>query len=644
MKKKSTLLCLGAVAAVLLAVILVICYRNSVYAMVKNMPLRDKVTQMLMVDLSYWDESRQEEGEQTPLTQMNASVEQILSDYRFGSVIYFKENLTDTPQTFQLTMDLQKAATAKGGLPLIICMDQEGGSVYRLASGTALPGNMALSAAGSAEYARQSGAIIGSEISSLGINTTLAPVVDVNSNANNPVIGLRSFGDDPQHVGTMASAMIEGMAANHVIGCAKHFPGHGDTATDSHYGLPVVEKTREELLQCELKPFEIAIDKGVEMVMTAHILYPELESQRIASEKTGNEEMLPATMSDDIVTGLLKGELGFRGIVVTDAMNMAGITEYWTPEQAVVNAIRAGVDMICMPCSIHCPEDLEALDRIIGTVVTGVENGTISQDRIDDAVTRILRVKKNHGILNWNPESYSLETACNTVGSPEHREKEREIAIAAVTLVQNQNNTLPLKLTADSKVLMLVPYDNEKAQMILGWNRAAEAGLVPHGAQVQVVRFNGETTEETYQEQIAWADILIFNSEVSKADRMNGSHWLSAYILDTIAQAKKQGKITVVQSVDKPYDVQSYPEADAVLAVYGCKGSSLDPTQALIGGVTNTEAASGPNIVAGVEAILGVVKPTGKLPVEIPVWEDGSYTDEVFFPRGYGLTYPQETP
>ena len=180
---------------------------------------------------------------------------------------------------------------------------------------------------------------------------------------------------------------------------------------------------------------------------------------------------------------------------------------------------------------------------------------------------------------------------------------------------------------------------NEKTPMILGWNRAVEAGLVPEGAEVQVVRFNGETTSDTYKEQVAWADVLIFNSEISIAERMNGAYWLSSYILDTIAEAKAQGKITVVQSVDKPYDVQSYPEADAVLAVYGCKGSSLDPTQALVDGVTSTEKASGPNMVAGIEAILGVVNPAGKLPVAIPVYENGSFTDEIRFPRGYGLNF-----
>ena len=170
---------------------------------------------------------------------------------------------------------------------------------------------------------------------------------------------------------------------------------------------------------------------------------------------------------------------------------------------------------------------MEDLERIIQAVTDAVENGTIPQERIDDAVIRILNVKKNRGILDWNAEDYSLEQARNTVGSPEHRKTEREIASAAVTLIQNKDNTLPLKLTSDSKVLMMVPYDNEKAQMILGWNRALEAGLIPDGAEVQVVRFNAETTPDTHRELVEWADVLIFNSEISKADRLNGGRWES---------------------------------------------------------------------------------------------------------------------
>ena len=204
--------------------------------MVKAMSLRDKITQMLMVDFRQWGKAS---GSAADFTVMNDEVRQVIEDYNFGSIILFANNVKETEQSFKLTQAMQKAATKDGGIPLLISADQEGGSVYRLGSGTALPGNMALGATYAAhgtKYATEVGKIIGSELGSLGINTNLAPVVDVNNNPNNPGIGLRSYGDDPNMVGELAAAEIKGMAQYNVIGCAKHFPGHGDTDVDSHYG------------------------------------------------------------------------------------------------------------------------------------------------------------------------------------------------------------------------------------------------------------------------------------------------------------------------------------------------------------------------------------------------------------------------
>lgn len=604
-----------------------------------SLTLREMILQMLMVDFRYWDEDPSDEVEAQNFTAMNDQVRQVLTDYHFGGVIYFAQNLEGTEQSFLLTQAIQGTVAESGGIPMLICADQEGGSVYRLATGTALPGNMALSAAGSLDYASLSGEIIGGELRALGINTNLAPVVDVNSNPANPVIGLRSFGDDGAVVGQMASALIEGMNQTGVIGCAKHFPGHGDTAVDSHYGLPMVDKALEQLRSCELLPYEILIEQGVDMIMTAHILYPQLEQGRVLSNKTGNPEALPATMSHAIVTELLKQDMGFEGIVITDAMNMAGITDAWDPVQATVQAIRAGVDMVCMPCELTSLEDLKTLDAIVDGVCAAVADGSITMNRIDDAVRRILRVKQRRGILDWEAEDASLEHALEVVGSAANREAERQIAAAAVTVVENKHDTLPLVLNANSRVLMLVPHDNERAQMLLGWNRAAEAGLIPEGAQVQAICFDETSTPETLREEIDWADTLILNSEVSRPDRLNGGHWVSACPLQTIAYAKAQGKTVIVQSVDRPYDVQSYGEADAVLAVYGCKGSGLDPTEVLTGGLTGSSMAFGPNIVAGIEVIFGVFGAQGRLPVSIPRFENGAFTQEILYERGWGLTY-----
>lgn len=615
---------------------------NRVEDMLNRMTLRQKITQMLMVDFRYWDEDTTDSVDKQPFTKMNSQVQKIVEDYDFGAIIYFAQNIQTTEDTFQLSMDLQKAATKDNGIPLLISADQEGGSVYRLGSGTALPGNMALGATGNSEYARNAGQIIGSELSVLGINTNLAPVVDVNNNANNPVIGLRSYGDDAAMVGEMASKTIQGLAEYNVIGCAKHFPGHGDTATDSHYGLPSVDKSKEVLLQNELKPYEVAIDQGIEMIMTAHILYPQLDNSTVLSDKTGNQEKLPATMSKAIITDLLKGEMGFQGIVCTDAMNMQGVSDTYDQVQAVKLAINAGVDMICMPCVLYDLDDLQDLDAIINGVETAVNNGEISEDRLNDAVRRILTVKENRGILDWNENSYSLDQAKAVVGSQANRELEREIAAKAVTVVKNENEVLPLNVTENSKVLMMCPYDNEKAQMIMGWNRAKEAGLIPAGAEVKVVRFSSAELAAV-QSDIDWADTIIVHSEISNVSRVTGNHWLYAGPDTFVNYAKENGKTAIVISVDKPYDVQFYDKADAIMAVYGCKGSSVDVTEALVGGVTGSEAAYGPNIIAGIEVTLGVFGASGKLPVSIPKLEGTSYSDQIVYKRGYGLTYHSKT-
>lgn len=613
--------------------------KDPIEEMISNMTLREKIGQMMMLTFGSWDENLQDGKLAVSFTVMNDQVEWVIENYKPGAIAYFSQNLENTKQAYELTKAFQEASVKNGGIPMLISADQEGGSVYRLKSGTAMPGNMALGATANSGYSYLAGQVIGNELSAIGININLAPVVDVNNNAANPVIGLRSYSDNPKIVGEMASAFMAGMAEYDIVSCAKHFPGHGDTLTDSHYGLPHVDKSLEELVECELLPYGAVIAQGVDMIMTAHILYPQVEKDTLFSYKTGKEEALPATMSDDIITGMLKQNMGFEGIVVTDAMNMESITKNWDPVQAVVNSIVAGVDMICMPCSFTNQKEIGVLENIIAGVEVSVQVGTIPMGRIDDAVTRILRVKQQNGILEWKATDSSLEKAVTTVGSDFNRELERQIAAAVVTVVQNKNNTLPLKITKESNVLMLVPYENEKAQMLMGWNRAKEAGLIPDGAKVQVLRFDKTTALNTYLPQIQEADIILMNSEVSSTKKMNGGSWESAYLLEVIAYAERLGKTTVVQSVDKPYDVQSYPLADAVLAVYGCKGSAIDPTEALLGNVTKSEAACGPNIIAGVEVMLGTFGAKGTLPVDIPQFINGEYTSKIAFPRGYGICY-----
>lgn len=598
--------------------------------LLKGMTLQEKICQMLMIDFRNWNGSS--------FTVMNDEVRKIVEDYNFGAVVYFAPNMAGTQQVYTLTREMQVAATNGGDIPMIITADQEGGIIYRLATGTALPGNMALGATHNPVYAKMSGNIIGSEFYSLGLNSTLAPVVDVNNNANNSVIGLRSYGDDAAKVGEMAAANIQGLCEEGVVGCAKHFPGHGDTSTDSHYGLPIVNKSLAQVQECELKPYEIAISKGIDMIMTAHILYPQLEGDKVISTKTGNAESLPATLSDDIVTGLLKEKMGFEGVVVTDAMNMGALANYWYISQSAVLAINAGVDMLCMPCTVHSQSQLSNLTNVISVIETAVNKGTISMSRIDDAVTRILTVKEKNGILDWESGQTTLADANATVGSDFNHQVEREIAAASITVVKNNNNTLPLNLSSDSKVLMMVPYNNERAQMVMGWNRAKAAGIIPDGAQMQVMTFSNANIRN-YQQTIDQYDTIIINSEICSASLISNNSYLYAGPKAFSDYAAGKGKKVVIMSVDKPYDLQFYPNASAVIATYGCMGSSLDPTESMNNDITTSDEAYGPNIIAGVEVALGVFGAGGKLPVDIPTYSNGEYLSTLVYKNGYGLTY-----
>lgn len=620
---------------------------QDIAAMVEGMTLEQKITQCFMMDFRKWNDN---DGKTIDMTVLTDDVSEIIADYQFGAVILFGENIKETGDTLDLTKAMQRSVQSTGGLPLLIATDQEGGIVYRLGDGTALPGNMALCATGDPENATAAGRIIGSELRSLGINTTLAPVLDVNVNANNPVIGIRSFSDDADTVGSFGQAYINGLREYSTIGCAKHYPGHGDTDTDSHTGLPVVDKSLDELTETEFKPFQIAIDQGIDMIMTAHIIYPQVDNTKILSEKTEKKESRPATMSSKFINGILRYKMDFDGVVVTDAMNMEGISDYFTEEQAALESLKAGADLICMPVTgVYDKEQFESrIDAVISRIETSVQTGVLDEARLDEAVTRVLTLKQDNGILDYNENDYSKRDAYLTVGSPEHRELEREISAKAVTLVRNENNTLPYRGGSGAKVLMLSPYENESAQMVMGFNRAKKAGKLPSDAEVRVFCFQGYkgVIEGELRKDIDWADLVIISSELYGVGDMayDKGSWRSRIPLLATTYCRSEGKRSVIMSINTPYDVQLYPDADAVMAAYGWVGSSVDVNEAIEKGITESDRAYGPNIIAGIEVIFGVFDASGRLPVSVPVFDkkSRSYTDEIAYPRGYGLRYDAE--
>ena len=312
-----------------------------------SMTTEDKIAQMIMPAFRY---STDEEGNQTNVTEITDDISECLNKHGFSGVILFGQNISDNAQTTRLVDQLQKAnAKNSSHTQLLISTDQEGGTVTRLAHGTTMMGNMALGAINDTEVTKEVATVIGSECTALGINVDFAPDVDVNNNPANPVIGVRSFSDDPQLVAKHGSEFVKAMNDTGVVSTLKHFPGHGDTDTDSHTGLPMVDKSYEQLEQNELVPFKACIEAGSQMIMTAHIQYPQIEKDTYTSVFDGEQIYIPATLSDDIITGVLREKLGYNGVVITDAFEMAAIAKHFDKYDAAKLAIGAGVDILLMP-------------------------------------------------------------------------------------------------------------------------------------------------------------------------------------------------------------------------------------------------------------------------------------------------------
>ncbi len=353
---------------------------NKVDIILNSMTLEEKIGQMFIVRPDVLDSAQVDADKGTGVTSITPEAAANIKKYNIGGVCLFASNLVDSQQLTTLTGELQK--NSKTGM--FIAIDEEGGRVARLArhDGFAVPnvGRMIdIGATGNTEHAFNASAIMGYYLKSYGINVDFAPVADVNSNPENIVIADRSFGSDPQLVSAMVSASIQGFHSQNMMTCAKHFPGHGDTVGDTHTEYVAVNKTWDQMLECEIQPFKSAIASGTDFVMVAHV---------VARNVTNSN--LPATLSREIITDKLKNELGFDGIVITDAMEMGAISKYYNIADSVVLAVNAGVDIILMPADF---------DAAYNALIAAVQNGVVSQATIDDSVRRILTVKEKHGLL-----------------------------------------------------------------------------------------------------------------------------------------------------------------------------------------------------------------------------------------------------
>lgn len=346
-----------------------------------GMTLREKVGQLFIVRPDALDpdqtQSRIDDADAAGVTALTDAMRQTLAVYPVGGVVLFGKNIESPAQLTAFTSDLQTA----GKRPLFIAVDEEGGAVARLANNPAfsLPQYASAAAVGAdgPAAAREMGRTIGGYLQGYGFNLDFAPVADVDSNPANPVIGARAFSDDPETAAACVSAAVQGFAETGVLCCLKHFPGHGDTAGDSHDGAVTTDKTLDALRSCELKPFAAGVEVGAPLVMVGHIAAP--------NAVPAEEADLPASLSPSLITGLLRQELGFQGLVVTDSLAMGAITETYPPGEAAVRALQAGADLLLMPAGLA-----EAFDA----VVEAVETGAIPEEALDAKVARILAAKQ----------------------------------------------------------------------------------------------------------------------------------------------------------------------------------------------------------------------------------------------------------
>lgn len=339
-----------------------------------KMSLEEKIYQMFIVT------PEQLRGSGGTVTQIDSVLQAALQQRPVGGVICFEGHIRTPAQTTGLLAGLQTASR----LGLFIAVDEEGGRVARLGKNsamgtTAFPPMLEIGESGSTENARNVGRTIGKEIKPFGFNLDLAPVADVFSNPNNPAVGNRCFSRDPRIAAEMVAACVEGFKESGMLCTLKHFPGHGDTETDTHYGAAISNKTLKELQECEFLPFQAGIAAGADVIMIAHLSLPNV---------TGND--LPATLSREIITGLLREQLGFNGLIITDAMNMEAITKYFSPGEAAVMTIQAGTDIVLMP---------NDLSDAVNGVLSAVKNGKLSEARINESVYRILHAKLEQGII-----------------------------------------------------------------------------------------------------------------------------------------------------------------------------------------------------------------------------------------------------
>lgn len=582
---------------------------------ISKMNFDEKLGQILMVDIRSW--SNDNSSDKKPFTEINDTVSQIIHDYHLGSIILFRENLIDTPQTVELINNLQRA---RSNLPLFISTDQEGGYVTRLRVGTEMPGNMALGATRSAKLAQQAGSVHGYELSSLGFNFNFGPVVDVNNNQNNPVIGVRSYSDDPVLVGELARSYIQGIHKSNVLTSLKHFPGHGNVSSDTHFALPTVNIDKAAWQQIELKPF-VDVMPVTDAIMTAHIVVPALDNTQLTNIK-GEKIGTPATLSKPILTDILRNQLKYNGLILTDAMDMGAITNNFDRNWSIKQAIMAGNDIVLMPMEIKNSASVEQLNALYGYLKAESAKDPALKQRIDDAAQRVIYTKLNKRI---SPDPHDTAIAEKIVASENHKNIENFISEQAITLIKN-DNVLPYHLKPQNGI-MVFSDEKPRNELITKHLHDIENQFhVTFDVKSQVIKLDkDDISSEDIANQIKGQNFIILATYNLKLNPVNAQRIIDA--------ANKENIPLVVISSRNPYDIAYLSGVKANIAIYGITG--FDVTNNVRNSLETNIRSGLRTLFQGPKGKLDVLaEPRGKLPVYIRTPDNS----QILYPRGYGLT------
>ncbi|MGA2144178.1 MAG: glycoside hydrolase family 3 N-terminal domain-containing protein [Bryobacteraceae bacterium] len=534
----------------------------------RNMTLRDEVAQLVLI--AFHGESP------NSASREYLKFQRLIRDVKVGGLILTNVSNGHTIQKaepYALAAFLNRIQRL-AKVPLIVGGDFERGASMRVEGTTVFPHAMAFGAAGDPELSRFEGETTAREARALGVGWIYYPVADVNNNPDNPIINIRSFGEDPAAVAAQVRAFIEGAHSgrrNYVLVTAKHFPGHGDTAVDSHLNLPTVAAGRARLERVELVPFRAAIEAGVDAVMTAHLAVPALAPPD-----------LPATLSPAILTGLLRDQLGFRGLVITDALEMGGIAKGFTTAEAAVRALEAGADTLLMP------SDPEAAIR---AVAAAVESGRLTRQRIRQSVVKILAAKQNLGLDR--KRTVDLEALGDVLNSPESAERAQQIAERAVTLVRNRDNLVPLADPATTCFVTMAEnrYGSEgqafAAEVRKRSPRASIAAFDPSMSRADV-----DASMDRLRSCHTYA-VAAFSAGAA----YRGSVGMAGELPHAMEALAASGRPLILIAMGNPYLLRNFPNVAAYLATF----STVPPSE-----------------VAAAKALWGEIPVRGHLPVTIP--------------------------